>query len=158
NAANVASLKTKWTFTAGGGISAEPAVATVNGVSTVFVGAWNGTFYAVDAVTGQPIWNFVVDMVGRCDPIKGCRIGSSAQVDVANNLVFFGAKNAFVYALNATTGALVWKKQVGDPRAYEIWASPVVYNKVLYVGVASEGDEPCIPGGAVTAFDELTGN
>ena len=89
----------------GGRGSASPAVATVNGTSTVFLGSYNGNFYAINAVTGTKIWSFRIDIVNPCNS-KRCRIGSSASVDVANNLVFFGAENAYLYALNATTG--VW--------------------------------------------------
>jgi len=154
---NVKSLKIAWTFPTGGQISAEPAVATINGVSTVFLGSTTG-FYALNAVTGGLIWSYSIDLVGQCNPTKGCRIGSSAYVDAANNLVLFGARNAYVYALNATTGALVWKQQTGDPQSYEVWASPAVYNGMVYVGTASHGDAPCLEGGEVNAYDELTGS
>src|SRR5438477_6466620 len=81
NSSNVASLGTKWTFTTGGLVSASPAVATINGVSTVYVGSWNGILYALNAVTGQQLWTFAVDLVGQCNATAGCRIGSSAAVD-----------------------------------------------------------------------------
>ena len=156
NSSNVTSLKSKWTLAAGNKISATPAVATINGASTVFVGSWDGVFRAVNAVTGTLIWSFTVDSVGNCKP-HNCRIGSSAAVDTSANLVFFGAKNAYLYALDAVAGKLVWKQQVGDPKVgYEIWSSPAVYNSVVYVGVASQGDDPCVPG-QVRAFDEHTG-
>jgi outer membrane protein assembly factor BamB len=155
NSTNVSSLQTKWTFPTGGIISASPAVATVNGISTVYLGSWTGVFYAVNAVTGQSIWTFQVDKIGPCKS-NGCHIGSSAAVDVANNLVFFGARNAYVYALNAATGQLVWKQRVGS-NPYEIWSSPAIYNGMLFVGVSSHGDDPCIPGGQVNAYNELTG-
>jgi outer membrane protein assembly factor BamB len=106
SSSNVTFLKKRWSFPTGSAVTASPAVATVGGVSTVFVGAWNGIFYAVNAVTGQKRWSFTVDMVGGCVPGK-CRIGSSAFVDVPNNIVYFGAFNAFIYALRATTGALL---------------------------------------------------
>lgn len=157
---NVASLTTKWTYPTGGLISASPAVATVNGVSTVFIGSWNGVFSAVNAVTGQLIWSFTVDFVGnRCSAKQPwCRIGSSAAVDTVNNLVFFGAYNAYLYALDATTGKVVWKQLVGSSKAgYEVWSSPAIYNGRVFVGVSSHGDEPCLAGGQVNSYDELTG-
>ncbi|MGA8153374.1 MAG: PQQ-binding-like beta-propeller repeat protein [Terriglobales bacterium] len=160
SSANVASLKTKWTYATGGLISASPAVATVNGTSMVFIGSWNGVFSAINAITGQFIWSFTVDFVGnRCSIGQHwCRIGSSAAVDTVNNLVFFGSYNAYLYALNATTGKVVWKQAVGSSKAgYEVWSSPAIYNGAVYIGVSSHGDEPCTPGGQVNAYDELTG-
>jgi glucose dehydrogenase len=160
SSSNVGSLQTKWTYSTGGEISVSPAVATVNGVSTVYIGSWNGVFSAINAVTGQLIWSFTVDfLTNRCNSAqKWCRIGSSAAVDTANNLVFFGSYNAYLYALNATTGALVWKQSVGSSLAgYEVWSSPAVLNGNVYVGVSSHGDDPCTPGGQVNAYNELTG-
>jgi outer membrane protein assembly factor BamB len=65
-------------------VSASPAIATVNGTSMVFLGAWNGNFYALNAVTGKKIWSFTVDLVPPCKT-NSCRIASSAAVDTANN-------------------------------------------------------------------------
>jgi outer membrane protein assembly factor BamB len=156
SSSNVQSLKTKWTFSTGGEISASPAVATVSGIATVFLGSYNGNFYALNAVTGQKIWSYGIDIVPPCNK-KRCRMGSSASVDVANNLVFFGAENAYLYALNATTGALVWKQQLGDPtNGAEVWSSPAFYNGMVYVGLASHDDAPCVVG-LINAYNEFNG-
>jgi outer membrane protein assembly factor BamB len=135
-------------------VTASPAVATVNGTSMVFIGSWNGWFYALNAVTGQQMWAFEVDLVGPCTA-NNCRIGSSP--DVTNGIVYFGAENAYFYALNAATGALVWKQQLGNPNnGYEIWSSPAVYNGIVYTGLASHGDTPCVVG-EVIALNASTG-
>src|SRR5580704_1523482 len=157
NSTNISQLQTKWTFPTGAIVSASPAIATVNGTSTLYLGSWTGTFYAINAVTGQSIWTFQVDAVGACAK-GGCHIGSSAAVDVANNLVFFGARNAYLYALNATTGQLVWKQMTGlSAKGYEIWSSPAFFNGMLFVGVSAHGDDPCHEGGEVNAYQELSG-
>jgi outer membrane protein assembly factor BamB len=154
---NVETLKTKWTFSSGYEFSASPAIATINGTSMVFLGAWNGNFYALNAVTGKKIWSFTVDLVPPCRT-NSCRIASSAAVDTANNLVFFGAENAYLYALNATTGALVWKQQLGDPhKGAEVWSSPTFFNGMVFVGLASHNDAPCVIG-LVNSYNELNGN
>ena len=149
---NVGTLALKWKFNTGGWVTASPAVATVNGTSMAFVGSWNGRFYALNAVTGQEVWSYQVDSTPYC---SACMIGSSA--DVTNGIVYFGADNAFLYALNAATGAVVWKVQLGDPtQGYAIWSSPSVYNGVVYVGLASHGDNPCVVG-HVVALNASTG-
>jgi outer membrane protein assembly factor BamB len=154
---NVQTLKTKWTFSSGYEFSASPAIATINGTSMVFLGAWNGNFYALNAVTGKKIWSFTVDLVPPCRT-NSCRIASSAAVDTANNLVFFGAENAYLYALKATTGALVWKQQLGDPHnGAEVWSSPTFFNGMVFVGLASHNDAPCVIG-LVNSYNELNGN
>jgi len=57
NPTNVATLKTAWHFKTQDVVSASPAV--VDGV--VFVGSWDGHFYAIDATEGSLIWKFQVD-------------------------------------------------------------------------------------------------
>lgn len=157
SSSNVQTLKTKWTFSSGYEFSASPAIATVNGRSIVFLGAWNGNFYALNAVTGKKIWSFTVDLVPPCST-NSCRIASSAAVDTAHNLVFFGAENAYLYALNATTGALVWKQQLGDPhKGAEVSSSPTFFNGMVFVGLASHNDAPCVIG-LVNAYNERNGN
>jgi outer membrane protein assembly factor BamB len=147
NSANVSTLREKWLFGTGGSISASPAVATVNGVSTVFVGNWSGVFYALNAVTGQVIWSFSI-APSPCAP-TACRIASSPAV--ANGVVYFGAADATLYALNAANGHLIWKARLADSSAgYEIWSSPAVdSNGTIYVGLASHGDRPCVIGHVV---------
>jgi len=145
SSANVSSLALKWKYSPGGYISASPAVATVNGESMVFLGAWNGTFTALDAVTGALKWQFQIDAVTNCNQDSCTRIGSSAAVD--SGMVYFGAANGYFYALNASTGALVWKIQEGDPnQGYEVWASPLIYRGIVYYGVASHTGVPCVQG------------
>lgn len=157
SSSNVRSLKQKWGVATTGTVSASPAVATINGTSMVFIGSWNGSFYALNAVTGTQIWSFPIDIIPPCSR-NSCRIGSSASVDVANNLVFFGAENAYLYALNAQTGALVWKQQLGDPAdGAEVWSSPVFYKGMVLVGLASHTDAPCVMG-SISAYNELNGN
>lgn len=165
SSANVSLLRRKWTFDTGGKVSASPAMATVGGVSTVFVGSWNGVFYALNAETGHQIWSFPIDVIpngAKCGPppppavTNPCqRIASSAAV--ANGKVYFGAGNGFLYALDAATGALSWKIQLGDPdKGAEIWASPAVFNGLVYVGLSSHDDAPCVAG-KVFALDATTG-
>src|SRR2546422_236768 len=55
--ANVSTLVPRWIVRTADVVTASPAV--VGGV--VYVGAWDGTFYAVDAGTGAVRWTFHVD-------------------------------------------------------------------------------------------------
>jgi glucose dehydrogenase len=75
-------------------------------------------------------------------------------------MVFFGSANAYLYALDAVSGTLIWKQSVGDSPTdgYEVWSSPAIYQGMVFIGVSSHFDHPCIPGGEVQAYDEVTGN
>ena len=65
NPTNVATLKPAWDFPTQDVVSASPAV--VKGV--VFVGSWDGHFYAIDATEGSLIWKFQVDCQNTVIPI-----------------------------------------------------------------------------------------
>jgi outer membrane protein assembly factor BamB len=162
---NVKDLKKKWTFTADsfGGtarISASPAVATVGGIRTVYIGAWSGFFYAIDADTGIQRWRFEVPRntsttATHCTTSSRCRIASSPAVE--NGIVYFGAEDAYLYALDAATGTLIWRQQLGDPEnGAEIWSSPSVANGIVYIGLASHNSAPCVAG-KIAAFKAADG-
>jgi glucose dehydrogenase len=57
NPSNLSKLKLAWTFTTGDAVSASPTV--VDGV--IYVGSWDGNFYAIRARTGNLLWRFPVD-------------------------------------------------------------------------------------------------
>lgn len=50
---------------------------------------------------------------------------------VVNGIVYFGSGDSNVYAVNASTGALVWKYTTGN---YISYSSPAVANGVVYIG------------------------
>jgi outer membrane protein assembly factor BamB len=53
---------------------------------------------------------------------------------VANGVVYVGSESSGVYALNASTGALLWSYFTGD--GYAVDSSPAVANGVVYFGSA----------------------
>ena len=122
-----------WTFQAGDMI--ESTAAVVDG--TVYVGALNGTLYAIDAQTGKETWTYQVEGQIKASPSihKGVvyfgdgdgifhavdintqetrwqfttegEIISSANV--VGDRVLFGSYDGFLYCLNRENGELVWK-------------------------------------------------
>jgi polyvinyl alcohol dehydrogenase (cytochrome) len=79
--------------------------------------------------------------------------------------VYFGDVRANAYALNATTGALVWKTKVEDHPAARVTGTPSLSSGILYVPVSSieevTGSRPsyecCTFRGSVVALDAATG-
>ena len=84
--------KIAWTYTE---TSAIRSAATVHD-GVVYVGEFNGDFYALNSNTGDLIWTYETDG----------GIWSSAAV--ANGMVYFTCRNFNIYALDATTGNKVW--------------------------------------------------
>ena len=72
---------------------------------------------------------------------------------------------AFVYSVDATTGSLLWKKQIDGHRAARVTGSPVLYGGRLYVPVSSVEEatgaratyECCTFRGSIVALDPATG-
>jgi glucose dehydrogenase len=71
----VAQVKPAWTFPTGDAVTASPAV--VGG--TVYVGSWDGFFYALDGDTGQQRWKFQLDCQRTVVPLPQV-CGGLAQV------------------------------------------------------------------------------
>jgi outer membrane protein assembly factor BamB len=74
--------------------------------------------------------------------------------------VYVNAPNGYLYALNAATGATIWRSVVDTPSTtkndYFAWSSPTVANGKIYLGVSSECDSPLVRAG-LWAFDQHTG-
>jgi polyvinyl alcohol dehydrogenase (cytochrome) len=144
---NVSQLVTKWVFTTAGDVSATPAV--VNDV--VYFPDWVGDFYAVNARSGALIWSHrIADWTGipgdwaRNDPalngdaiILGDQGGALATFSNGR----LSGPGARVVAVRKKTGSLLWSTQVDSFAAAAITSSPVIFNNIVYVGVASLTEE-----------------
>jgi outer membrane protein assembly factor BamB len=161
NPQNVVHLAPKWTFTTYGDVSAIPAV--VGGA--VYFPDWGGYLNKVDPTTGKLIWQTQIDSYLSDLGITGGV--SRAAPAVVGNTVYLGDQNGgHLFAVNATTGQLIWRTQV-DSRPFAILtAGPLVVNGVIYQGVASleegvaaNGSYPCcIFRGSIVAVDAATGH
>ena len=122
-----------WTFQAGDMI--ESTAAVVNGI--VYVGALNGTLYAIDAQTGKQKWTYQVEGHIKASPSihngivyfgDGDGIFHAVDINtqeakwqfttegeiissanVVGDRVLFGSYDGFLYCLNRENGELVWK-------------------------------------------------
>lgn len=134
---SVTTLVPAWFLHTTDSVTASPAVAG----GTVYVGAWDGTFYAADAATGALRWTF---RISAASPTAFGRIVSSAAVvdtpDVAGTrkrVVLFGGGSS-LWALDGTTGRLLASvdldprtpadraKDAANPRVAEVESSPAV--------------------------------
>ena len=125
-------------------IASSPTV--VNGVA--YVGSWDGYEYALNAANGTLIWrtNLGITSAPNCNPTAA---GVTSVATVQNGVVYVGGGDAYWYALNASTGAVLWKVYTGDNSAsggHYNWASPLIANGYAYIGIASFGDCPLVPG------------
>ena len=155
-AAQVPKLELKWAF---GFPDASLAWAppSVSG-GRLFIGSQNGTVYSLDAKTGCIHWVFSADGGVR----TAVDIGPSGKGRAA---VYFADTAANAYALDASSGKLLWKTRVEDHPLARITGSPTLYQGRLYIPTSSyeetEGASPdygcCSFRGSVTALDAATG-
>jgi polyvinyl alcohol dehydrogenase (cytochrome) len=136
-AADVPRLKLKWAFSLGEEISARSQPAVAGG--RIFFGTVPGSVYSLDAHSGCIVWTSAVE-----GPIRSALVIGPGK-DKKHAGVFFGAGHD-AYALDAETGAQLWKVRIGEHFAALITAAPLLHQGVLYFGVSSfEETLPPIP-------------
>jgi polyvinyl alcohol dehydrogenase (cytochrome) len=159
SAANVGQLKRKWLLRTAGDVTATPTM--MNGV--LYVPDMGGMLWAVTSA-GKVVWSHTV---ASYTGISGDVSRNSPAIDGGELITgdgFHLAKlnaGAHVFAVDRTSGSLLWSVQVDTDPASIITGSPTVYNGVVYVGVSSydESDSQlcCTFRGAVVALSAATG-
>jgi polyvinyl alcohol dehydrogenase (cytochrome) len=149
-----------WNESVGSPISTQPV--QVNGV--IYYGSWNGYERAVDAASGVQRWAAFLGVTTdlSCEPPTSMGVASTAAAGTikvhgkATRAVFVGGGDGSFYALDASTGRVIWNTRLGASPGYFLWSSPLIYRGSIYEGVASFGDCPLVRGGLVR-MDEATG-
>ncbi len=153
-------LKQKWAHKTNSGGTDQPATATVGNQMIVYWGSWDGYLHATNVNTNARIWATFIGQTAdaSCDPpVAG--VSSSPTVTTINGKleVMVGGGDANLYALDATTGQVLWKTPFpGSSPSVYIWSSPTIYNGSIYIGSASFGDCP-LTHGQLLQFDATTG-
>lgn len=120
-------LKLKWALAFPGDVTAFAAPTVLRG--TLFVGSASGAVEAVDAKTGCTHWVFQAN-----GPVRAAILpvsSGSATTLIFTDLIGWG------YALDATSGHLIWKKRIDDHEAARLTGSAVELNGVVYIPAAS---------------------
>ncbi|MFJ4321413.1 PQQ-binding-like beta-propeller repeat protein [Streptomyces lavendulae] len=108
----------RWTFTAKSRISTAPAVS--GGV--VYAGTDDGDLYALDAVTGRPLWTFP----------GGEGFFHGAPV-VAEDTVYIAGDKGTMFAVDKTRGTKVWTFHAeGDAEGLSRY--PLIFGNTVYFG------------------------
>lgn len=160
---NVGTLAVRWVAPTGGDVSARPAVVN----TVVYFPDWGGNLWALSAGNGKTVWTH------QFSDYFGDNVHRNSRTTPAidkGTLYIATQEGAWLLAINAKTGALIWKTQLetNDPFAI-ISSSPTVVNGVVYTGVASVEealvapppfglDLPCCRArGSAVAVDAKTG-
>ncbi|MDE0626728.1 MAG: PQQ-binding-like beta-propeller repeat protein [Bryobacterales bacterium] len=123
------------------------------------VGGPFGEVLALDAATGCVRWSFEADAAVRGAVLVG--VGKEGRTTA-----FFADFRTNAYALDVTTGEVLWKYHVGRHPTSNTTGSPALHDGRLFVPVSSweavvSADpryECCTASGAVAALDAATGD
>ena len=123
-------LAEAWSFDVQGDVVAGPVV--YGGI--VYAAARSGDLYALDAFTGELIWDYSSD-----DWID-------ASPAVSSTTVYAAGRDGRLYALDRLTGTLLWQAELSAPSV----SSPLYFDGRVYAGVS-------VPVRKLKAFDAATG-
>ncbi len=127
-----------WSYDgAGAGYDTNPLVIN----NMVYLGNRDGYFYAIysndHAQKGQLAWRYQTD-----GPIP-----FSAAISTNNQTLYFASNDGHGYALNAVSGALVWKSNLLPGLGFRNWWPVVYQDKVVFVGTTPYRTVgPSVPG------------
>jgi outer membrane protein assembly factor BamB len=135
--ANSRSVKSLWKDSTLGKFNASPAV----NAGVIYIGSENGNFYALNAKTGKVKWTKTLT-ISDCSNSGIVSTATVAKDPVTGALtVYVGAADHYFYALNAATGATIWRTLIGqDDDTYYNWSSPTVVDGYVYYGVGTACD------------------
>jgi len=149
--ANVSQLRLRWVhqFT-----FSEPKFESTPLVvnDTIFITEPPATVVALDAKTGEVIWEYArpipVDL-----PIETGRVNRGLAI--LDNSLFFGCLDGYLIAIDANTGKVKWQTRVArSSDGYSLTGAPLVVNHSVVIGIAG-GDHGAR--GFLAAYDVTTG-
>ena len=155
-ASDVPKLKLKWAF----GFPKDPMAFSEPAVAggRLFVGSAGGTVYSLDASTGCIYWTYAAGASVRTAISLG-------KLPSGKWAAYFGDIKATAHAVDAETGAGIWKVKLEDHPAARITGAPVLVEGRLYVPMSSieeafatQGKYSCCTfRGSLSAVDAATG-
>ncbi len=116
-----------WTHLTTGGVWGEVVVDTTT--NTLYTSVGNPTPHvdALNVTTGALIWEFTPATFGSNDDV-------GAPLSLANGMVYVNSKSGIIYALNKSSGSVVWSTQIGAQSNQDMSAPAVSSAGVIYVG------------------------
>ena len=161
SAKDLPKLKLKWAFGFAGVTSARAQPALVG--NRLFVASDTGDVHALDPKTGCAYWSFRAQATVRTALLVAPYTGSSGSNAWA---LLFGDLRANAYALDASSGQVIWVRKVDDHPYAAITGALTYYSGRVFVPVQGlneevQGGRPeyecCTFRGSVSALDVGTG-
>lgn len=147
---NVKKLQAAWIFQTG--VPAQLQASPVIADGILYLSAAYNHLFALDAVTGEPLWKYTHPLP---DDLRICCGPGNRGVAIAGDKVFMATLDARLVALDRKTGAVVWNSKIDEyVNGYSATVAPLVVKDKVIVGIA--GGEYGIRG-YIDAYDVTTG-
>lgn len=155
NRANVGELRMVWTRNLATG-TGEITPLAYDGV--LYVPQANDIIQAIDAVTGDLIWEYSRDIPEDLYEMVGGNARNNRNLAIYQNLIINTSDDNYVFALDARTGETVWETQIFDYRVNSATHSsgPIIADGKVISGRSCRpwgGPNTCI----IAAHDARTG-
>jgi alcohol dehydrogenase (cytochrome c) len=151
NTHNVSALQVRWVHQFASVDPPNESTPIVVG-DYLFVTVPPGSVYALDVKSGAEVWAYRREIPAD---IRICCSATIRGVSVLGNRVYFGTLDAHIVALDSTTGAVVWDREIAEHfPGYSITAPPLPIGDVVITGIAG-GEFPVR--GFISAYDAATG-
>ncbi len=153
---NLSTLKLKWAFVFPDANQVRCRPALIG--DWLIVGDQYGDVYAINKHSGKIGWTFPADAAIR---------GAIQLVEDGGHVTaYFADYSTNTYALDVTTGKLIWKTRAGYHPESSVTGSVVVYGGMVYVPItsfevissANPDFECCSSSGGLVALDANNGN
>jgi polyvinyl alcohol dehydrogenase (cytochrome) len=139
-------LKPVWTFQSSGG---DFVGTPVESGGTVVALSGGGSVFALNASTGKLEWERDLGKPADSTPA------------IADGLVFVPLaipNGPEVVALSLTDGSVRWTSVLDTQNGADLFGSPVVWNRTVYIGISGQNGDPTLPlRGSVVALSETSG-
>ena len=146
---NVSGLQARWIHQPGGGGQLQSTPLVVDGI--MYTTGASGYAYALDAASGLQIWEYKHKKKREHDPQGNANRGFA----LLGGRLFMVTGDAYVIALEAKTGRLLWETEMADStRGYTATMAPLALKDRVIAGIS--GGENGIRG-FVDAYDPATG-
>jgi quinohemoprotein ethanol dehydrogenase len=153
NTSDIGRLGLAWSLDLPGEVSLESTPLAVDG-TLYFTGSY-ATVYAVDGASGKLLWSYAPE-TWKNYPMKMIfSFAANRGVAYENGRIFAAALDGRLFALDHTTGKLLWSVETTAPQSMQtITGAPRTFNGKVIIGNA--GADMGLRG-YVTAYDQATG-
>lgn len=122
----------EWKHSVNNWVISSPALSSFSIEEFVVIGAHFGRVHAVDRATGDLRWEFKVGkaLFGATPYTRDSNALVGSPV-IAGEVVYIGAPDGRLYALELTTGKALWSYYLGAP----VFSTPAISGNMVYVSV-----------------------